>query len=98
MPIWHLKDRTIPPVIIYQDTKLGFLNDVSNNYLQARIEAAFLSKTGSIPSDHTGWASDYSRFCTTVPAPAKAADDIQIAIEYHCSPVGRSRIDVLLAG
>jgi hypothetical protein len=85
-------------VIIYQDTKLGFLNDVANNYLQARIEAAFLSKTGSIPSDRMGWGNDYSRFCTTVLAPAKVDDDIQIAIEYHCSPVGRSRIDVLLAG
>ena len=85
-------------MIIYQDTKAGFLNDVAENFLQARIEAAFLSKTGSIPSDRMGWANDYSRFCTTVLGPAKVADDIQIAIEYHCSPVGRSRIDVLLAG
>ena len=58
-------------MIIYQDTKLGFLNDVSNNYLQARIEAAFLSKTGSIPSDRMGWANDYSRYCTTELTPAK---------------------------
>lgn len=57
MPIWHLKIARSPPVIIYQDTKLGFLHDVSNNYLQARIEAAFLSKTGSIPSDRMGWAA-----------------------------------------
>lgn len=85
-------------MIIYQDTKAGFLGDVADNYLQARIEAAFLRKTGSIPSDRANWANDYSRFCTTVLAPAKVADDIQIAIEYHCSPVGRSRIDVLLAG
>jgi hypothetical protein len=57
-------------VIIYQDTKLGFLNDVSENTLQVRIETAFLRKTGSIPSDRMGCANDYSRFCTTVLAPA----------------------------
>jgi len=28
--------------------------------------------------------------------PEKVADDIQVAIEHHCSPMGRSRIDVLL--
>ncbi len=84
-------------MIIYQDTKLGFLNDVANNYLQARIEAAFLRKTGSIPADRLGWGGDYSRFGSVL-GQAKVADDIQVAIEYHCSPVGRSRIDVLLAG
>ncbi len=44
-----------------------------------------------------GWASDYARF-STVLGQAAVADDIQVAIEYHCSPVGRSRIDILLAG
>ena len=44
-----------------------------------------------------GWASDYSRF-SSVLSQAKVADDIQVAIEYHVSPIGRSRIDVLLAG
>ncbi|MCR4296777.1 MAG: DUF2075 domain-containing protein, partial [Elusimicrobia bacterium] len=66
-------------------------------HLQARLEAAFLRKTGSIPSDRMGWASDYARF-STVLGQAAVADDIQVAIEYHCSPVGRSRIDILLAG
>ena len=84
-------------MIIYQETKTGFIDDVANNYLQARLEAAFLRKTGSIPSDRMGWASDYSRF-STVLSQAKVADDIQVAIEYHVSPIGRSRIDVLLAG
>jgi len=84
-------------VIIYQDTKSGFLSDIAENHFQARIESAFFHKTGSVPSDSRGWASDYSRFADIL-RPASVADDITIAIEYHCSPVGRSRIDVLLAG
>lgn len=84
-------------MIIYQDTKAGFVSDIANNYFGARIESAFLHKTGSVPADGRGWANDYARF-STVLASAKVADDIAVAIEYHCSPVGRSRIDVLLAG
>ena len=84
-------------MIIYQDTKAVFLDDISNNYFAARIEDAFLKKTGSLPSDSRGWANDYARF-STVLSSAQVADDITIAIEYHCSPVGRTRIDVLLAG
>lgn len=84
-------------MIIYQDTKAGFIDDIANNYFAARIEAAFLSKTGSVPGDSRGWANDYARF-STVLSSAKVDDDITVAIEYHCSPVGRTRIDVLLAG
>ncbi len=84
-------------MIIYQDTKAGFVDDITNNYFSARIEDAFLKKTGSLPADSRGWANDYARFCTVLSS-AAVADDISVAIEYHCSPVGRSRIDVLLAG
>lgn len=84
-------------MIIYQDTKAGFLDDIQNNYFAARIEDAFLKKTGSLPADSRGWANDYARF-STVLSSAKVADDITVAIEYHCSPVGRTRIDILLAG
>ncbi len=84
-------------MIIYQETKAGFIDDISNNYFAARIEDAFIKKTGSLPVDARGWADDYARF-STVLSGTKVADDVQIAIEYHCSPIGRSRIDVLLAG
>ena len=75
-------------MIIYQESKSGFLHDVAQNHLQARLEAAFLRKTGSIPSDRMGWASDYARF-SSVLGQAAVADDIQVAIEHHCSPFGR---------
>jgi DUF2075 family protein len=84
-------------VIIYQDTKAGFVDDIANNYFAARLEDAFIKKTGSLPADSRGWANDYARF-STVLGQSKVADDVQIAIEYHCSPVGRYRIDVMLAG
>ena len=74
-------------MIIYQDTKAVFLDDIAQNYFAARLEDAFIKKTGSLPADSRGWANDYARF-STVLAQAAVADDIQIAIEYHCSPVG----------
>ncbi len=85
------------PVIIYQDTKAGFVDDIANNYFAARLEDAFKKKTGSLPADSRGWANDYGRFANVL-GQAQVADDVQIAIEYHCSPVGRYRIDVMLAG
>ena len=84
-------------MIIYQDTKARFVDDIASNFFKARLEDAFIKKTGSLPADSRGWANDYARF-STVLGQAKVADDVQIAIEYHCSPVGRCRIDVMLAG
>lgn len=62
-------------MIIYQDTKSGFLSDISNNYFSARIESAFLRKTGSVPADGRGWANDYARFAGVL-GPAKVADEV----------------------
>jgi hypothetical protein len=84
-------------VIIYQDTKAVFTDDIASNNFAARIEDAFIRKTGSLPADSRGWANDYTRF-SSVLSQANVSGDITVAIEYHCSPVGRSRIDVLLAG
>ena len=84
-------------MIIYQNTKAGFVNDVDNNELQPKLEGAFKAKTGSIPSDRSVWASEYSQFSLQL-RKAQVADDIQVAIEYHISSIGRNRIDVLLTG
>jgi hypothetical protein len=84
-------------MIIYQNTKAGFVDDIDSNLFKTHIDDAFIAKTGSLPADSRGWANDYGRF-SNVLSQASVADDIQVAIEYHCSPVGRSRIDVLLAG
>jgi hypothetical protein len=84
-------------MIIYQNTKAGFIEDVDNNVLQPSLENAFKAKTGSIPADRSVWASEYAQF-SGVLRKAEVADDIQVAIEYHVSSIGRNRIDVLLAG
>ena len=84
-------------MIIYQNNKAGFIDDVDNEVLQSKIENAFKQKTGSIPSDRTVWADEYARFSLQL-RKAQVSDDIQVAIEYHVSAIGRNRIDVLLAG
>lgn len=84
-------------MIIYQNSKAGFVNDVDNNDLQPKLEAGFKSKTGSIPADRSVWASEYAQF-SGVLRKSQISDEIQVAIEYHLSSIGRSRIDVLLAG
>jgi DUF2075 family protein len=84
-------------MIIYQNTKAGFLDDVDNNTLQRNLEEAFQKNTGSIPSDRRVWADEYARFAGPLRR-AAVSDEIQVAIEYHVSSIGRSRIDVLLAG
>lgn len=84
-------------MIIYQSSKVGFINDVDQNALAPLLQSAFLAKTGSIPSDSRVWADEYSRFSTAL-RNAAVEDDIQVAIEYHISAAGRFRIDVLLAG
>ena len=84
-------------MIIYHETKAGFIRDVDSNALQPRLVDAFRAKTGSLPSDHYVWADEYSRFSLAL-RKANVSDDIQVAIEYHISAAGRFRVDVLLAG
>ncbi len=84
-------------MIIYQESKAGFLADVDRNALKNRLVEAFRTKTGSVPSDSYVWADEYSRFATAL-GKAKVHDEVQVAIEYHISAAGRFRIDVLLAG
>ncbi|MDD5677885.1 MAG: DUF2075 domain-containing protein [Kiritimatiellae bacterium] len=84
-------------MIIYQETKKRFIDDVDHNAIRARLVEAFRAKTGSVPSDERVWAEEYSRF-SLVLRKADVEDDIQVAIEYHISAAGRFRVDVLLAG
>src|SRR6202142_969154 len=84
-------------MVIYQESKAGFLADVDNNLLKNRLVSAFQTKTGSVPADSYVWADEYSRFAMAL-SKAQVDNDIQVAIEYHISAAGRFRIDVLLAG
>jgi len=87
----------LPPMIIYAETKRGFLEDVDLNRLERRLADGFERQTGSVPADRSVWADEYARFSNALRR-ARVDDDMQVAIEYHVSAAGRSRIDVLLAG
>ena len=87
----------LPPMIIYAETKRDFLEDVDLNRLERRLVDGFQRQTGSVPADRSVWANEYTRFSSALRR-ARVDDDMQVAIEYHVSAAGRSRIDVLLAG
>jgi DUF2075 family protein len=84
-------------MIIYAETRRGFLEDVDLNRLERRLVEGFERQTGSVPADRSVWADEYARFSGALRR-ARVDDDMQVAIEYHVSAAGRSRIDVLLAG
>jgi hypothetical protein len=84
-------------VIIYAKTKRQFLDDVDLNRLERRLIDGFERQTGGVPSDRRAWADEYTRFSIALRR-ANVDDDMQVAIEYHFSAAGRSRVDVLLAG
>jgi hypothetical protein len=84
-------------MIIYAETRRGFLEDVDLNRLERRLVEGFERQTGSVPADRAVWADEYARFSSALRR-ARVDDDMQVAIEYHVSAAGRSRIDVLLAG
>ena len=84
-------------MIIYAETVRDFLEDVDLNRLERRLVDGFERQTGSVPADRSVWANEYARFSNALRR-ARVDDDMQVAIEYHVSAAGRSRIDVLLAG
>jgi len=87
----------LPSMIIYAESKRDFLEDVDLNRLERRLVDGFERQTGSVPADRSVWADEYARFSNALRR-ARVDDDMQVAIEYHVSAAGRSRIDVLLAG
>ncbi len=84
-------------MIIYAETKRQFLEDVDLNRLERRLIDGFDRQTGGVPADRNVWADEYTRFSNALRR-ADVDDDMQVAIEYHISAAGRSRVDVLLAG
>lgn len=49
-------------MIIYQESKAGYMADINSNALQKRLREASLAKTGSVPADSYVWADEYTRF------------------------------------
>jgi hypothetical protein len=84
-------------MIIYAETKQRFLEDIDRNRLERKLVDGFARQTGGVPADRDVWADEYARFSGALRRAAVDAD-VQVAIEYHISAAGRSRVDVLLAG
>ena len=84
-------------MIIYENTKAGFIDDVLQKRLQGKLETSFKLRTGSIPADHRVWEAEYGDFAWDL-RESSIDGDVPIAVEYHLSAAGRFRIDLLLAG
>ncbi len=61
-------------MIICQNTKSGFLDDVECKLLQGKLEHGFQLRTGSIPSDRRVWEAEYADFAWDLKAAAIDAD------------------------
>ncbi|MGL4949992.1 MAG: hypothetical protein ACRC5M_06390, partial [Anaeroplasmataceae bacterium] len=85
-------------MIIYSNTKLGFKNDVENNYIADIISNAFKSKNFSHnnESEYRSWANSLL-YMNNVLNDNEISDDVKIAIEYQI-PLTSKRVDFLIAG
>jgi hypothetical protein len=84
-------------VVIYENTKAGFIDDVLQKRLQDKLGTSFKLRTGSILADHRVWEVEYGDFAWDL-RESSIDGDVPIAVEYHLSAAGRFRIDLLLAG
>ncbi len=85
-------------MIIYQNTKGGFTQDVRNNKIAQKIEDAFYEHCVSHnnSAEYRSWANSMQYMCNVLDDSA-ISDDCNIAIEYQIPLTGR-RIDFLIAG
>jgi DUF2075 family protein len=84
-------------VIIYNETRTQFLDDVFQNCLKQRLMSSFRTMTNSIPADQSVWDYEYGRLASVLQN-AQLEPEVQVAIEYHLCAAGRWRIDALLLG
>ena len=85
-------------MIIYQNTKGGFINDVRSNYIADIIEEEF--KKHNINHDnlaeYKSWANSLMYMCNVIDD-KDISDDCKLAVEYQI-PLTSKRVDFLLSG
>src|SRR5574344_225255 len=85
-------------MIIYQNDKKGFREDVLDGLIADKIEEAFKDK--HIPhnndSEYVSWENSLV-FMNNAITSSNIADDCRIAIEYQV-PLTSKRVDFLIAG
>lgn len=85
-------------MIIYRNTKGGFINDVRNNIIALKIENAFRERCimHSNKAEYRSWANSM-QYMRNVLDDEAISDDCNVAIEYRIPLTGK-RIDFLIDG
>lgn len=85
-------------MIVYRESKAGFVSDVFNNTIADEIDKAFLLHLGrhTSPNEKTSWKNSMMYMHNVINTP-EIPDDSEIAIEYQI-PLTSKRIDFIIAG
>lgn len=85
-------------MIVYRESKAGFVRDVFNNAIADEIDNAFLLHLGrhTSPNEKTSWKNSMMYMHNVINTP-EIPDDSEIAIEYQI-PLTSKRIDFIIAG
>lgn len=85
-------------MIIYQNTKGGFIEDVRNGYIADKIEQEFIKHniSHSNQAEYRAWANSLM-FMRNALDDNDISDDCSLAIEYQI-PLTAKRVDFLIAG
>ena len=85
-------------MIVYRESKAGFVRDVFNNTIADEIDNAFLLHLGrhTSPNEKTSWKNSMMYMHNVINTP-EIPDDSEIAIEYQI-PLTSKRIDFIIAG
>ena len=85
-------------MIVYRNTKSGFVNDVRSNSIASIIENEFAAHNISHNNDseYRSWANSLQYLRNVVDVP-QLDDECQVAIEYQI-PLTSKRVDFLISG
>jgi len=85
-------------MIIYRNSKGGFIDDASNGIIARKVQEAFESNNigHNNDSEYKAWHNSLMFMCNAL-RDNEISDDVQIAIEYQI-PLTSKRVDFLLAG
>ena len=85
-------------MIVYRESKFGFVRDVFQGTIADEIDNAFLLHLGrhTSPNEKTSWKNSMMHMYKVLNTP-EIPDDAEIAIEYQI-PLTSKRIDFIIAG
>ena len=85
-------------MIIYQNTKNGFIEDICNGILVDRIDAAMEQRFGrnTPKSEKNAWTNSLS-YMGNILSTSSIPDNAGVAIEYNI-PYTAKRVDLIVSG